>query len=118
MLLNFASRFLICPLVVWIGQAVGAVRFATGMQILTVGLLLAALAITMDMLILPLVGNSVATLTDFLAATLFLWFAGQLAAGAVVTWTGAAVVGGLLAATEWAAHSWLGAVTRDRRRVR
>lgn len=119
MFLNFASRFIICPLVVWIGQALGAVRFATGGQILTVGLLLAVLAIVMDMIVLPLVGNAVATVTDFFAATAFLWIAGQFATGALVTLTGAAVVGALLAATEWAMHSWLRAATGDRRqRVR
>ncbi|MFZ5825240.1 MAG: DUF2512 family protein [Bacillota bacterium] len=116
MFLNFASRFIVCPLVVWIGQALGAVRFATGGQILTVGLMLAVLAIVMDLIILPLVGNGVATVVDFFAATAFIWIAGQFATGALVTFTGAAIVGALLAATEWAMHSWLGAVTADRRR--
>lgn len=118
MLLNFASRFLICPLVLWLGQAIGAVRFATGGQILTVGLLVAALSIVMDLFILPLVGNGVATVTDFVVATVFLWLAGQTARGALVTWTGAAVVAVMLAATEWAMHSWLGAAAGRRRRVR
>lgn len=118
MFLNLASRFIVCPLVVWIGQAIGSLRFATGGQILTVGLLVAALAIVMDLFVLPLVGNGVATVTDFVAATAFLWIAGQFAAGALVTVTGAAVVGFLLASTEWAMHSWLGAVTDRRRRVR
>lgn len=117
MLLNFASRFIVCPLVVWIGQAIGSLRFATGAQVLTVGVLIAILSIVMDLIVLPLVGNGVATLTDWVLATAFLWIAGQVATGALVTWTGAAIVGFLLAATEWANHSWLGAANRRFRRV-
>ncbi|MFZ5816143.1 MAG: DUF2512 family protein [Bacillota bacterium] len=117
MMLNFASRFVVCPLVVFLGQAIGSLRFATGGQILVVGLLIAALSVVMDMLILPRVGNPVATVTDFAAATAFLWIAGQVAAGALVTFTGAAIVGALLASTEWAMHSWLKAAGIDRRRV-
>lgn len=117
MLLNFASRFIVCPLVVWLGQAIGSLRFATGGQVLTVGLLIAALSIVMDLFILPLVGNRIATATDFVAATLFLWIAGTVAGGAVVTWTGAAVVALMLAATEWAMHRHL-QLRIDRRRHR
>lgn len=118
MLLNLASRFVVCPLIVWVGQAIGSLRFATGGQILTVGLLIAVLSIVMDLFLLPLVGNGVATITDFVAATAFLWIAGQFATLALVTWTGAAIVGFLLAASEWAMHSWLGVVSRRYRRVR
>lgn len=117
MLLNFASRFIVCPLVLWLGQAIGAVRFATGAQVMTVGLLIAGLSIVMDLIILPLVGNRVATVIDFVVATAFLWIAGQVALAARVTWTGAAVVAIMLASTEWAMHRYL-QVAADRRRLR
>lgn len=117
MLLNFAARFIVCPFVVLLGQAIGAVRFLTGGQILATGLLLAALSIVMDLVVLPVVGNALATVIDFFASSAFLWIAGQVAMGALVTFTGAMTVGVMLAATEWAMHSWLGA-TRRRRRVR
>jgi|GEM_PF-7051496 len=116
MLLNFASRFVICPLVVLLGQVIGSVRFASTTQILSVGLLLAALSVVMDLFILPVVGNVTATATDLVAVTLFLWLAGQLAAGAVVTLSGALVVGIMLAATEYATHAWLLALDAQRRR--
>lgn len=118
MMLNFASRFFVCPLVVWLGQAIGSLRFATGAQVLAVGLLAALLSIVIDLFILPLVGNGVATVTDFMLATAFLWVAGTMAVGAVVTWTGAAVVGLMLAATEYAMHGWLLSMERRRRPVR
>ncbi len=116
MLLNFASRFLICPLVVLLGQVIGALRFANLTQVVTVGLLIAVLSVVMDLFVLPVVGNTIATGTDLLLATAFLWLAGQVARGALVTLTGALVVGIMLAATEYASHAWLLAAERRNRR--
>lgn len=110
MLLNYASRFIICPLAVYIGQALGAVRFATGGQIITVGIILAIFSVVADSVILPRVGNPMATAMDWVAATVVLWFFGLVAAGALVTWAGAAITAAILAATEFAMHSWLNAV--------
>ena len=110
MLLNYASRFIVCPLVVWVGQALGAVRFASGAQIITVGILLAIVSVLADATILPRVGNPLSTALDWVAATVIIWFFGVAAAGAVVTWAGAAITGAILAATEFGMHSWLNAV--------
>jgi hypothetical protein len=118
MALNYASRFLICPFVVWLGQSFGFVRFTTGWQILMVGFILAGFSVAADSMILPAVGNAMATLMDWGAATLILWLSGWVFPGAVVPFLGALYTGALLAASEWVMHRWLGAAREDRRRAR
>lgn len=112
--LNALSRFVLCPLLVALGDAIFPVSviYANQGQWVITGAILAALGIAMDMTLLDRLGHVGAYAADTLAATLVIWFSQRFLPGAAITFGGALGTGLLLGLSEVAMHRWVQASRR------
>ena len=101
-------KLIICPLVVYLADVLSnEVNYAALYQPILVGLILAALAHTMEVFFLKKETIWLSTGLDFVAAAAVLYISGLVIPGATVTFIGAIVTALVLTATEIAQHLWL-----------
>lgn len=110
---NALSRFIICPLVVALGDWVFAgVQLPGWTGWIIVGFVLAAAGTVMDMTLLDRLGHVGSFVTDTAVATVVIWGAQFFLAGSFATWGAALGTGLLLGLSEVVMHRWVQASRR------
>lgn len=115
-MIGLIMKLIVCPLVVILSDALlDSVNYASIYQAIGVGIVLALLAHTMEVMVLRKGTFWISTAADFIAAFAVVYLSQFVLYGTFITFTGALITALLLTVTEYFQHSYLNKTEKTRK---
>ncbi|MCX7923477.1 MAG: YndM family protein [Clostridia bacterium] len=104
-MISFLLKLLLLPGVIFLADSLSpAINYATGWQVISVGVFLAIVSYMMDALLLRNVGSGVSAVIDFVTAAVVIYLSQFVLAGAYATFLGTLFAAAFLALSEYLTH--------------